>query len=227
VTITSALASFAVVAGLLTILPGLDTALVLRAALTQGRAVAFATGAGISSGSLTWGAASAIGVSALLTASQAAFTVLRIAGACYLLWLGATLLWRSRRSRRGRLGRSEAAEPSPAPAAELPAAPPPSLAAAWWRGLATNLLNPKVGVFYVVMIPQFLPAGAPHLLMGLLLAGVHAVEGMTWFAGLIVVATVARRRFVGSATAGRVTRVVDRVTGVVLIGFGLRLAAAP
>jgi threonine/homoserine/homoserine lactone efflux protein len=91
----------------------------------------------------------------------------------------------------------------------------------------TNLLNPKVGVFYVVMIPQFLPPGAPHLLMGLLLAGVHVAEGMAWFAGIILLAAVARRRLVGTAVGGRVTRVVDRITGIALIGFGLRLAASP
>ncbi|HEU0315730.1 MAG TPA: LysE family transporter, partial [Solirubrobacteraceae bacterium] len=89
----TALLSFAVVAGLLTIIPGLDTALVLRAALSQSRLHAFATAAGVSTGALIWGAGAAMGVSALLTASTAAYTAVRIVGAGYLLWLGGRLLW--------------------------------------------------------------------------------------------------------------------------------------
>lgn len=88
-----AIASFALVAGLLTIIPGLDTALVLRATLSHGRRQGFATALGIASGSLVWGAGAAAGVSALLVASRIAYEVVRFAGAAYLLYLGIRLLW--------------------------------------------------------------------------------------------------------------------------------------
>ncbi|GAA0402325.1 LysE family translocator [Microbispora corallina] len=203
----SALVSFAFVAGMLTIIPGLDTALVLRSAMTRGRRHAFATALGVNTGVLLWGAGAALGVTALLTASQVAYTVLRYAGAAYLVWFGVTLV---RRSPSG-----GAAEPGPAVTAASGGA-----YRAWLRGVATNLLNPKVGVFYVAMLPQFIPKGSPHLLMGLLLALVHNVEGLAWFTALIFGTTVARRRLSGE----RVHRLVDRMTGVVLVGFGLRLA---
>jgi threonine/homoserine/homoserine lactone efflux protein len=223
VTVTSALASFALVAGLLTIVPGLDTALVLRSALTQSRAHAFATAIGIGTGSLVWGVAAAIGVSALLTASQLAFTGLRLAGAGYMLWLGGTMIWNSRRAAPA-VGTPDTGTPAAGTLdAELPdAAPATSIVAAWRRGLLTNLLNPKVGVFYIAMIPQFLPAGTSHLLMGVLLALVHDVEGMVWFSLLILLTGVARRGLSGPWAR----RITDRATGAVLIAFGAKLAAS-
>ncbi len=207
----SAVLSFAAIAGLLTIVPGLDTAFVVRTAVTQGRRSGFAAALGIGTGVLAWGICAAVGISALLAASQLAYDALRLAGAAYLLWLGAGMLWASWR-RRGEEARAAAtAGRVPGPAGAL---------ASWWKGTLTNLLNPKVGVFYLAMLPQFIPARAPHLLSGVLLAGVHDVEGMAWFALLISAVHWARHWLSG----GRVHRVMDRVTGVVLIGFGLRLA---
>jgi threonine/homoserine/homoserine lactone efflux protein len=95
-----------------------------------------------------------------------------------------------------------------------------SLGATWYRGTATNLLNPKIGVFYLAMLPQFILARSPHLLMGLVLAGVHDMEGMAWFTVLISAAHRARRY----PDRDRVHKVVDLVTGTVLLGFGLKLA---
>ena len=204
----TAVGTFAVVALVLTLTPGLDTALVLRAALTEGRREAAATAGGIVAGLFVWGAAAAVGVSALLTASELAFDVLRYAGAVYLLWFGARLLWRATRSR--------------------PAVPVPEDAAgrSAWRaarvGLFTNLLNPKVGVFYVALLPQFLPAGSDPLLVGLLLAGVHALLSVVWFGLLIALAALLSRRLRRPATL----RTIDGVTGVTLVGFGVRLALA-
>ena len=91
-TVASALASFALVAGVLTIIPGLDTAMVLRSAVSGGRRHGFATALGIGTGSLLWGVAAAVGASALLTASHLAYDALRIAGALYLLWMGLAML---------------------------------------------------------------------------------------------------------------------------------------
>lgn len=207
VTVLGAMLSFGAVAGLLTIIPGLDTALVLRAAVTQGRRPAFATAVGINSGLLIWGAAAAAGVSALLTASHVAYTALRVAGAVYLIWFGATSLWRTWRSRG-----------EPVVATERDAGP--GLTRAWSRGVLTNLLNPKVGVFYVAMLPQFIPEGAAQLPMGLLLALVHNLEGMLWFSLLIYGTHLAREWL--SRTA--VKRAMDALTGMVLLGFGLSLS---
>lgn len=200
-----ALASFALVAGLITFIPGLDTAVVLRSALVLGRRQAFAAALGISSGALVWGAAAATGVSMLLTASHAAYTGLRVVGAVYLLWMGVGLL---RAARRG----------EPAEAGER--VPDAGLVRAYLRGAGTNLLNPKVGAFYIAIFPQFMPAHVSHLAMGLALAGVHDLEGMVWFTVLIFAAHRARAWF----AKRRVKRALDAVTGTVLVGFGVELA---
>jgi threonine/homoserine/homoserine lactone efflux protein len=212
-TIPSAVGSFAVVAGLVTLIPGLDTALVLRSALARGRRQAFATAFGISTGALLWGVAAAMGISALLTASELAFTVVRIAGAAYMIVFGCAMI-RASFIRRP--------SPAPAPARQSPDNAPArnSTFRAWTRGLTTNLLNPKVGVFYIAMLPQFIPQHASHLMMGVLLAGVHDVEALVWFSLLILAGGFARPWLRSRAAQ----RTIDRVTGSVLIGFGLKLA---
>jgi threonine/homoserine/homoserine lactone efflux protein len=208
VTLLGAVGSFAVVAGLLTLVPGLDTALVLRAAVSHGRRAAFATALGVAAGVLVWGAAAAVGISALLLASHTAYTVLRIAGAICMVALGARLV-------RAAVRRSP-------PATELEVEVAPGVRAAWTRGFVTNLLNPKVGAFYVAVLPSFIPADAPHLAVGLLLALVHDLEGLAWFTLLICAAHGARSRLASE----RVRRSTDAVTGSVLLAFGSRLAVA-
>jgi threonine/homoserine/homoserine lactone efflux protein len=215
---------FALVAIPLTIMPGLDSALVLRTAVVSGRKHAYATALGINAGVLAWGAAAAVGATAVLAASETAYRALTLAGAAYLLWLGGQMLWSSFRPARydalpdGALSStalSSTARPSDVPVAGGTRSP--------WRsftiGATTNLLNPKVGVFYLATIPQFLPDGVPHLLMGLLLAIEHDVLGFAWLALLINAAGLAKRWLSGRAIA----RVTDRVTGVVLLAFGGRL----
>lgn len=203
----SAVLSFALVAGLLTITPGLDTALVLRSAVVQGRRPAFATALGVVTGALLWGAGAAVGVSALLTASTVAYGIVEALGAAWLCWLGVRLLLSAARRRDG----AEAVAPAPAQ--------PEGAWSAWRRGLLTNLLNPKVGAFYVAVLPQFVPEGASPLAMGLLLALVHDVQGMAWFTLLILGAHRARAWLQRRSTQ----RAVDGVTGVALVGYGLRL----
>jgi threonine/homoserine/homoserine lactone efflux protein len=207
VTLGSAVLSFAVVALALTLTPGLDTALVLRSALTRGRREAAATAAGIVTGLFVWGAAAAVCISALLTASQLAYDALRYAGAAYLVWFGLRLLVRAVRG-------TASADPD----AGVQDSP--------WRaarqGLVTNLLNPKVGVFYVALLPQFLPAGSDPLAVGLLLAGVHALLSVVWFALLIVLASGLARWLRRPGTV----RGIDAVTGTTLVGFGVKLAVA-
>jgi threonine/homoserine/homoserine lactone efflux protein len=207
VTLGTAVLSFAVVALALTLTPGLDTALVLRAALTRGRREAVATGAGIVTGLLVWGAAAAVGVSALLTASQLAYDVLRFVGAAYLVSFGVRLLVRAARG---------------APEAEPEAVVERSAWRAARQGLVTNLLNPKIGVFYVALLPQFLPAGRDPLGTGLLLAGVHGLISLVWFAVLIVLMSALGRWLRRPATV----RAIDGVTGTTVIGFGMKLAVS-
>jgi threonine/homoserine/homoserine lactone efflux protein len=203
-----------------TIIPGLDTALVVRTAVAQGRRQGFAVALGINTGVLIWGAAAAVGVSALLVASHVAYDALRFAGAAYLTWLGAVMLCRTWR-RRAANGETALGEATHAEGRRpAPTAAPDSALRSWSRGVATNLLNPKIGAFYVAILPQFIPAHAPHLLMGLTLAGVHDAEGIAWFT-LIISAAHLARRFLAS---DRARAIMDRITGTVLIGFGLRLA---
>lgn len=199
--------SFAAVAGLLTIIPGLDTAMVLRSAASYGRRHGFATAVGVSTGALIWGACAAVGVSALLTASTVAYTALRIAGAVYMLWLGSRLLIRALRDKSG------------GPIDEAATVSDPSVILSWSRGLMTNLLNPKIGAFYVAVLPQFIPAHNSHLAVGLLLASVHDVEGLAWFT-FIILGTHSARAILSRRKA---RRVIDGVTGGTLIGFGLKL----
>jgi threonine/homoserine/homoserine lactone efflux protein len=205
VTLGTAVVTFALVALALTLTPGLDSALVLRSALTKGRREAVATGAGIIAGLFVWGAAAAVGVSALLTASRLAYDVLRFAGAAYLVWFGLRLLVRAVRG-------------------TVDGAPGGVVQASAWRaarqGLTTNLLNPKVGVFYVALLPQFIPPHDNPLAVGLLLAGEHGLITVVWFAVLIVLASVLGRWLRRPATV----RVIDGVTGTALLGFGLKLA---
>jgi threonine/homoserine/homoserine lactone efflux protein len=205
VTIPQALAGFALLAAVLTIIPGLDTALVLRSALTQGRRHAYATALGICSGAFVWGAAAAVGASALLAASEFGFTLLKLAGAAYLLYLGISMFVKTF------LRRHEAAD-TPRPTG--------SLWAAFGRGALSNLLNPKVGVFYIAVIPQFVPDGVAPLPMGLALGLVHVLESMVWFTAIIFATQFARRWL----SSPRSARIIDRVTGGILVGFGVTLA---
>jgi threonine/homoserine/homoserine lactone efflux protein len=207
VSLGASVLTFSVVALALTLTPGLDTALVLRSALTRGRRDAAATAAGIVAGLFVWGAAAAVGVSALLTASRVAYDALRLAGAAYLVWFGLRLLVRAARG---------------AAAAESQGTAQDSAWRAARQGLATNLLNPKVGVFYVALLPQFLPSGSNPLAAGLLLAGVHALISVVWFALLILLASALAARLRRPSTV----RVIDGITGTTLIGFGVKLAVS-
>jgi threonine/homoserine/homoserine lactone efflux protein len=210
-TIPQALLAFTIAAGFLTITPGLDTALVLRTAAVEGPRRAMLAGVGVCCGCLLWGLAASVGLGALLAASQLAYTVLRAVGAGYLIFLGVKLLLRQ--SQPG-VETSDAAPPSTLGATG-------STSPLWWfvRGLLTNLLNPKVGIFYVTFLPQFIPSGVPLTSFSILLACIHATEGILWFAIL----TLAMRPLARWLHRPGVVQTLDRATGTVLIGFGLAL----
>ncbi|WP_457027984.1 LysE family translocator [Kitasatospora sp. P5_F3] len=199
---TTAVWSFALVVGLLTLTPGLDTALILRTAALGERVRAWGVVLGIGTGTMLWGTLSSLGISALLTASHLAYETLRWAGVVYLLWMGVQML------RSSALSGPE------------PDAGSGGFWSGWRRGALTNLLNPKVGVFYVAVLPQFIPAGAPQLPMGVLLTSVHVAEGLVWSAVLVAFARAVR----GWLRRPAARKLMDRLTGVVVVGFGLRLA---
>lgn len=199
-------AGFAVLAGLLTLMPGIDTAQVLRAVTIHGRSRGFATLFGILGGVWIWGIAAALGISALLLASDIAYTALKWAGALYLIYLGVKMWLDSRHITDESIqARSEN---------NL------SFWKSFLRALLITLSNPKNGVFYVAVLPQFLPTELPALLGGFILATIHNALTFTWFSLLILGAGFAR----ASLKNPKVQKVIERLSGFALIGFGLRIA---
>ena len=201
----TSLLAFTIAAALLTVTPGLDTALVLRTAAVEGPRRAYAAALGIGTGCLAWGLLAAAGLGVVLLASELAYRALQIAGAAYLAWLGCKLIF----------GRSTDA-----------AATTSNVAlggSGWqwfWRGLMTNLLNPKVGLFYVTFMPQFIPADANVFLFGAALALIHDIEGILWFT-LVIWAT---RPLAAWLRRPAVMRWLDRATGGLFLAFGAKLA---
>jgi len=205
-TIPQSLLTFALAASILAVTPGIDTALVLRTAATGGARRAVFAALGIALGCLAWGAAASIGLGALLAASGTAFTIVKWLGAGYLLWLGGRLL----------LGPRHALSSAPA----LGTGSPDGDMAGLRRGLLANVLNPKVGVFYVTFLPQFVPPSVGVASFTFLLACIHVVLSLAWFA-ILIGATVPLSRFLARS---RVVATLDRITGGVFIALGLRLA---
>jgi threonine/homoserine/homoserine lactone efflux protein len=201
--ITTSLMTFTAAASLLTITPGLDTALVLRTAATEGSRRAALAGLGIVAGCLAWAAVVAAGLGVLLEASQLAYTVLRWVGAAYLVWVGYQLLRYPRTTFATGVPKLRAGH------------------SAFARGALTNLLNPKVGIFYVSFLPQFVPDNVPVVPYTLLLGTVHALLGAVWFACLIG----ATRPLTRVMRRGSVVQFLDRATGGIFIAFGVALAA--
>lgn len=204
-TLAQSLLGFGLLATVMAITPGLDTVFVLRQALRGSRTVAFAAGAGICVGTLIWGIAAAAGVAALVIASPWAFAALRWSGVAFLVWLAAGYLWHAWRGSEPQASEQSSAQDAPGQA--------------FGKGLVTNLLNPKIAVFYLTVLPLFLPVGYSPPLAGALLAGVHAVVGMPWF----VVVIFAARSVRGFLNSRRGTRVVDGGAGLAMLGFALAL----
>jgi len=209
-TTEQALLSFTLTAGLLTITPGLDTALVLRTAAVEGRKQAMLAGIGICSGCLFWGAAASFGLTALLAVSGFAYKVLRMVGAIYLGYLGIKLFMRA------------FASTSSSSSAETVWKKDKNGGNSLWlkRGLLTNLLNPKVGIFYLSFLPQFIPAGVQVWSFSILLASIHATEGILWF----LLLGNATELLSGWLKRRRVVMALDTAMGAIFIGFGLKLA---
>ena len=180
------------------------TLLVTRNVFRRGRRGGLVTGAGTVTGLALWSVAAALGLSALLAASEVGYNVVRVAGGLYLIWLGVQSL---------RSHGAVAAAPTEAPAMPMHRA--------YLSGLLSNLLNPKIGVFFVTFLPGFVPIGAPIGTTAALLGAVFVLETALWLVVLVWLVG----RGTGWLSRRGVRRRLDRITGVVLIGFGIRVAA--
>jgi threonine/homoserine/homoserine lactone efflux protein len=192
---------------LVIVTPGPDTALTIRNTLLGGRAAGLATAAGVAAGQAVWALAAAVGIAALVQASQPAFTALRLLGAAYLVFLGLQSLVAAVRGHR------RAALDVAARGAGL------RPAVALRQGLLSNLANPKMAAFFTSLLPQFVvgPSFAPLFALGLVLCGLTLV----WLAAYAVAVARAGDRL----RRPLVRRAIDAVTGAVLVALGLRVAA--
>ncbi|RIJ08347.1 LysE family translocator [Pseudomonas sp. 91RF] len=196
------LLAFTFAATLLTLTPGLDTALILRTATVEGKQQALRAALGINAGCLLWGAAVAFGLGALIAVSEVAYNLLKYCGAAYLAWLGLNMLLRPRRS-------LAPAETNGKPGGN------------WFlKGMLGNLLNPKVGIFYVSFLPQFIPQGQPLVPWTFGLVSIHVVLGLIW--SLVLIG--ATQPLSGFLRREKVIRWMDRTTGVIFVLFAARLA---
>jgi RhtB (resistance to homoserine/threonine) family protein len=201
------LVAFAAVAAVLILTPGPDMALVTRNTVARGRRAGIETSAGVCAGVLVHGCAAALGLSAILRTSATAFTVVKLVGAAYLVFLGGQALWRSRPG--------AADEGALLGGAERRATGSP-----FRQGLLSNVLNPKLAVFFLTLLPQFIDPHDSTAARSLLLAGVYSAMCAVWLMAFTLAVTRVRE----ALRSPRVTRIVERVTGSVLVIVGLRVA---
>jgi len=200
--VTDSLLAFTLAATLLTLTPGLDTALILRTSVAEGGKKAVQAALGIDVGCFIWGALVAFGLGALLAVSELAYSLLKWCGAAYLCWLGVQLLLRPRQS--------------------FTLTPGGDVQSSNWflRGMLGNVLNPKMGVFYVSFLPQFIPVGHSPLAWTFLLVSIHVCLGTLWSLTLILASGYASTTLKKPA----VVKWMDRTTGTAFLLFAARLA---
>lgn len=187
---------------ILTITPGLDTTLIIRTATLEGKMKAFQAALGINLGCIVWGVIVACGLGALLMTSDLAFNALKWIGAIYLTWLGLNLLLKPR-SKLASLNNSAVTRQN------------------WFmKGFWGNLLNPKVGIFYISFLPQFIPQSASPVIWTMSLVMIHVVIGLIWSIFLIA----AMQSISTYLKQPKFIRYMDRVTGSIFILFALKLA---
>lgn len=201
------LLSFIAMASLLIMSPGPNGVLIARTVPTSGRAAGFANIAGFMSAFYLHGTLVLFGVSVILVKSAEAFFVVKMLGAAYLCWIGLKAL---REAWRGKV----------VPVNVDPARRRRTLVLAFWEGFLTNALNPKVAMFYLAAFPQFLPLGQVTAGNVYALVFIHSMLNLIWFTAIILLFA----RLVTAARGGRFQRWIKAVTGLVFLGFGLKLA---
>ena|SRR5437660_3893346 len=193
----SGMLAFLLASMLLAMVPGVGTAMLVRQSVRGGRRGALATVAGMETGVAFWAMAAGLGLSVLLLASNLAYQGLRLAGVIVLLWFGIRALF----------GRRRAVD-----------AEPPTVGSGFRAGLVTNLANPKLAVFAISFLPQFVSPGSGRWTL-LVLVAVWVVVDTVWYLGIVLLMS----RIVGWLRRAEVRRRLERISGVVLIGLGIRL----
>ena len=196
------------VAAIVIVIPGPDTAVVTKNVLIYGRRTGLGTSLGVSAGLSLWTIAAAVGLASLVRASEVAFTVLKLVGALYLVWLGIQALRAA--------GHESAAEDSE----RRSGASAMGARGGFRQGVLSDLANPKIGIFFTSLLPQFVSAGRPVLVPFLVLGAIFVAMTVVWLLAYTLVAARAAQTLMRP----QVRAALDRVTGVVLIGLGLRLA---
>lgn len=204
----SEILAFVVVASLLVMSPGPNGVLIARTVPTSGRAAGFANVAGFVTAFYLHGALSVLGISVLLVQSATAFAVVKLLGAAYLCWIGIKAL-------RAALTGAEAAKPV------TPARRRRTLFSAYLEGFLTNALNPKVSMFYLAAFPQFIAAGATSAASSFVLVFLHSAINAVWFCAMVLLLS----RLAEFARNTTLQRWLNGVTGVVFVGFGVKLAS--
>ncbi|WP_164513251.1 LysE family translocator [Thiosocius teredinicola] len=195
--------AFTLVAVVLAVTPGADTMLVMKNGIRSGSGAGWATTFGVLAGTLIHAVISALGISVVVAQSEALFHSIKLLGALYLVWLGIQALRSS--------GRTQASQNVGGRLA---------IRGAFKEGLITNVLNPKVAIFYVAFLPQFISPGDPVLAKSLLLACIHNLLSLIWLGSLVLVISQGKRW----AQQQNVQAWLSRVSGVILVGLGVRLA---
>ena len=203
--------AFTGIAAILTLTPGADTMLVMRNVLARGQRAGILTAVGVCSGLFFHATLSALGLSLILVRSAVVFEIVKLTGACYLIFLGSQSLWRALHH-----GASNVPDTHESIVIEQKKER--------WRsiveGLLTNVLNPKVAIFYLAFLPQFISPGDPVLAKSVMLAGIHFTLGIIWLS----LVTVFLGRMRALLTRPRIRGAMEAATGAFLIAFGMRLA---
>ncbi|MCH9024622.1 MAG: LysE family translocator [candidate division Zixibacteria bacterium] len=201
--------AFTIAALVLTLTPGNDTVLVFRNTIAGDKASGFATLLGVCSGLIVHGTLAALGISVILTQSAALFQVVKLVGAGYLIFLGGQSLWSAWNNRNKDIVETLANKTGNRK----------GISKSYGQGLLTNVLNPKVALFYLSFLPQFVSSTDP-LFKPLFLAGIHVLLGIIWLS--VVILMIERLRKVLASPKAK--SIMDAICGTMLVGLGVRLA---
>lgn len=201
--------SFVAISIVIIVVPGVDMVLLLQQTIAYGRRAALITAAGIVSGGFVHSAGAALGVSTLVATSATAYSVLKTVGAAYLVWLGVSALLAAHKRSASRPGADVA----------LNRARTPSLSRSYLTGFLSNILNPKVALFFLLFLPQFVPPGPGALVRTLALAATFIAIAAVWLLMFVLLLDKAKVLL----EQPTVRRVVEQVSGVVLVALAVRL----